>query len=162
MEENGADLHPAGGRERSVTGTYEHSIDAKGRMFLPSKLREELGSSFHIAVGANRDSAGICKYLVMYPQAAWQKLQERVAELPSAQAAAMDVIFGNAAKCEPDSQWRILIPQDLRDYAGLTRDVVVVGNNDKAKIWDAETWNAKKKRELTPEQVADTMLLLGL
>ena len=162
MEENGADPHPAGGRERSVTGTYEHSIDAKGRMFLPSKLRDELGSSFHIAVGANRDSAGICKYLVMYPQAAWQKLQERVAELPSAQAAAMDVIFGNAAKCEPDSQWRILIPQDLRDYAGLTRDVVVVGNNDKAKIWDAETWNAKKKRELTPEQVADTMLLLGL
>ena len=53
-------------------------------------------------------------------------------------------------------------PQDLRDYAGLTRDIVVVGNNDKAKIWDAETWNEKKKRELTPEQVAETMLLLGL
>ena len=128
-----------------MTGTYEHTIDAKGRMFLPSRLREELGHSFHIAVGANRDSAGICKYLVMYPEAAWQKLQERVAELPSSQASAMDVI-----------------PQDLRDYAGLKRDVVVIGNNDKAKLWDAEAWNAKKRRELTPEQVAETMLLLGL
>ena len=113
-----------------MTGTYEHTIDAKGRMFLPSRLREELGHSFHIAVGANRDSAGICKYLVMYPEAAWQKLQERVAELPSSQASAMDV--------------------------------VVIGNNDKAKLWDAEAWNAKKRRELTPEQVAETMLLLGL
>lgn len=145
-----------------MTGTYEHTIDAKGRMFLPSRLREELGHSFHIAVGANRDSTGICKYLVMYPEAAWQKLQERVAELPSSQASAMDVIFANAARCEPDSQWRIFIPQDLRDYAGLKRDVVVIGNNDKAKLWDAEAWNAKKRRELTPEQVAETMLLLGL
>ena len=145
-----------------MTGTYDHTIDAKGRMFVPARLREELGCSFHIAVGANRDSAGICKYLVMYPEAAWQKLQERVAQLPSSQAAAMDVIFANAARCEPDNQWRIFIPQDLRDYAGLKRDVVVIGNNDKAKLWDAEAWNAKKRRELTPEQVAETMLLLGL
>lgn len=145
-----------------MTGTYEHTLDAKGRMFLPAKLREELGPSFHVAVGANRDAAGICKYLVMYPDATWRRLQERVAELPSSQAAAMDVIFGNAARCEPDSQWRILIPQDLRDYAGLTRDIVVVGNNDKTKIWDAQAWNEKKKRELTPGQVAETMLLLGL
>ena len=145
-----------------MEGTYEHTIDAKGRMVLPARLREELGSVCHTAAGANRDSAGMCKYLVMYPAAAWQKLQERVAALPSSQAAAMDVIFANAARCEPDGQWRILIPQDLRDYAGLKRDVVVIGNNDKAKIWDAESWNAKKRRELTPEQVAETMLLLGL
>ena len=107
-----------------MTGTYEHTLDAKGRMFLPAKLREELGPSFHVAVGANRDAAGICKYLVMYPDATWRRLQERVAE--------------------------------------LTRDIVVVGNNDKAKIWDAQACNEKKKRELTPEQVAETMLLLGL
>ena len=145
-----------------MTGTYGHTLDAKGRMFLPAKLREELGPSFHVAVGANRDAAGICKYLVMYPDATWRRLQERVAELPSSQAAAMDVIFGNAARCEPGSQWRIRDPQDLRDYAGVPRDIVVVGNNDKAKIWDAQAWNEKKKRELTPEQVAETMLLLGL
>ena len=72
-----------------MTGTYEHIIDAKGRMFLPAKLRYELGATFHIAVGANRDAAGVCKYLVMYPEATWQKLKDRVAELPSSQAAAM-------------------------------------------------------------------------
>ena len=65
-----------------MTGTYEHGIDAKGRLFIPAKLREELGSTFYLAVGVKEN-------LTLYPLAAWNKLQERVAGLTTAQAASM-------------------------------------------------------------------------
>ena len=139
----------------SMTGRYDHTIDGKGRMFIPSKLRAELSSPFYLAVGSDH-----C--LDIYPQASWDALAEKVAALPSSQAAQMDVFFANAAKCEPDSQWRILIPQKLRDYADLKDDVVIVGNNGKAKIWSRERWEEKERAELNPENVANTMAALGI
>ena len=140
---------------RGVTGTYEHSIDGKGRMFIPSKLRAELSAPFYLAVGSDR-----C--LDIYPQESWDALCAKVAALPSGQAAKMDVFFANAAKCEPDSQWRIMIPQKLRDYAELGEDVVITGNSNKAKIWSRSRWQEKEQAELTPENVAGIMEMLGL
>ena len=145
-----------------MTGAYEHSIDGKGRMFVPAKLRDELGTSFHMAVGSNKANGQVFKYLVLYPESAWQALREKVAALPSGQAATMDVFFAYAADCEPDSQWRIQIPAALRAYADLDKDVVVAGDNDKAKIWNRDSWNAKNAKELDPENVAAIMDMLGI
>jgi MraZ protein len=74
----------------------------------------------------------------------------------------MDVFFANAAKCEPDSQWRIMIPQKLRDYAELGEDVIITGNSNKAKIWSRQRWVEKEQAELTPENLASIMDMLSL
>lgn len=138
-----------------MTGKYEHSIDDKGRLFIPAKLREELGSVFYL-------SAGVKENLTIYPLEAWNILRERASALTTTQAAAMDVFFASAYKCEPDKQWRIAVPPDLREYAGIDRDVVITGNNDRAQLWSAEKWAEKAKAELTPANIASIMDALGI
>lgn len=146
-----------------MTGKFEHTIDAKGRLFIPAKLREELGTSFQVAIGANRDEGGeASKYLVLYPKEVWRQLEEKINALPSGQAALADVLLAYAAPCEPDSQSRILIPQTLREYAGLQRDVVITGSSNKAKIWDRDTWERRSAPQLNPGKVADMFDMLGL
>ena len=95
-----------------MTGTYEHSIDAKGRLFIPAKLREELGVTFYLAMG-------IDTCLAIYPQSTWDKFIEKFASRPMTQSKVMRPLFANAVKCELDSQGRIVIPQKLRRYAQL-------------------------------------------
>lgn len=76
-----------------MTGTYEHSIDAKGRLFIPAKLREELGVTFYLAMGVD-------ECLAIYPQETWNRFTEKFASLPMSQSAAMRPLFANASKCE--------------------------------------------------------------
>lgn len=137
-----------------MTGTYEHSIDAKGRLFIPAKLREELGVTFYLAVGVD-------ECLAIYPQETWNRFTEKFASLPMSQSAAMRPLFANASKCELDSQGRIVIPQKLRKYAGLEKDAVIIGVNDRAEIWSAETWNAREEEEMTPEKMKACLAALG-
>ena len=137
-----------------MTGTYEHSIDAKGRLFIPAKLREELGVTFYLAMGVD-------ECLAIYPQETWNRFTEKFASLPMSQSAAMRPLFANASKCELDSQGRIVIPQKLRKYAGLEKDAVIIGVNDRAEIWSAETWNAREEEELTPEKLKACLAALG-
>lgn len=137
-----------------MTGTYEHSIDAKGRLFIPAKLREELGVTFYLAMGVD-------ECLAIYPQESWNRFTEKFASLPMSQSAAMRPLFANASKCELDSQGRIVIPQKLRKYAGLEKDAVIIGVNDRAEIWSAETWNAREEEEMTPEKMKACLAALG-
>ncbi len=137
----------------SVTGTYEHSIDAKGRLFIPAKLREELGASFYLAMGVDT-----C--LAVYPQESWDRFTEKFASLPE-QIQGHALFFANAVKCVPDSQGRIVLPQRLRKYADLGKDVVIIGVHDRAEIWSAERWNAEEE-EMTPEKMAALMDSLEL
>ena len=137
-----------------MTGTYEHSIDAKGRLFIPAKLREELGVTFYLAMGVD-------ECLAIYPQKTWNRFTEKFASLPMSQSAAMRPLFANASKCELDSQGRIVIPQKLRKYAGLEKDAVIIGVNDRAEIWSAETWNAREEEEMTPEKMKACLAALG-
>ena len=138
----------------SATGTYEHSLDAKGRLFIPAQLRKELGDTLSVTMGLDG-----C--LAVYPQESWDRFTEKFASLPVSKSKAMRSLFANAVKCVPDSQGRIVLPQRLRKYADLGKDVVIIGVHDRAEIWSAERWNAEEE-EMTPEKMAALMDSLEL
>lgn len=110
-------------------GTYEHTMDAKGRMAFPTKLRERFGLSFIVTIGLDG-----CLYV--YSNEDWEVFTEKLQTLTGAKAKAAKLIIVNACVVEPDKQGRILIPQNLRDYAGLDHDITVLGVINRAEIWD--------------------------
>ena len=138
----------------SITGTYEHSIDAKGRLFIPARLREELGEVFYLAMGVDT-----C--LAVYPQESWDRFTEKFASLPVSKSKAMRSLFANAVKCSPDSQGRINIPQRLRSYAALGKDEEIIALPARAESWDAGRWE-QEEEEMTPEKMAALMDLLEM
>jgi MraZ protein len=102
-------------REASgVTGQYQHSIDSKGRLFIPAKLREELGETFYVTMGVDR-----C--LSVYSEDSWNHFTEKFESMPYTKSRAMRPLFANAAKCEPDAQGRILLPAKLRNLCGTEK-----------------------------------------
>jgi MraZ protein len=137
----------------ALTGSYQHTIDDKGRLFIPAKLREELGYTFYLTMGVD---ACLC----IYSQESWDNFTAKVAELPSSQVRAMRTFFANASKCELDSQGRILVPQKLRKYAQLEKDVVINGALGRVEIWNAERWN--EMEDLSSENLLSVMETLGL
>ena len=133
-----------------MVGKYRHNVDPKGRLFVPAKLREELGESFYVTLGLEH-----C--LSVYTEAGWQAIVDKYNALPMSQARKMRFLFANAAKCEPDKQGRFLIPTELRDYAGLKDEVMFVGLAGHAEIWDSATYDALEAETLTPEYMASVM-----
>lgn len=116
-------------------GEYCHTVDAKGRMNFPAKLREELGDHFYITKSYN----GKC--LTVYSDEGWEALREKLKGMPSSKAITIErFIFGSACEAEPDKQGRIAIAQALRLYAGISAEVVVVGIGSQAEIWDKASW----------------------
>jgi MraZ protein len=134
----------------TVTGEYKHSLDSKGRIFIPARLREELGEVFYITLSMD-------KCLNVYSSESWQALSDRVSAMPYINQRKMRPLFANAARCELDAQGRVLIPQNLRDYAGFTKNVTVVGCNNHAELWDSAAWSAVYSEETTPENIAAVM-----
>lgn len=137
-----------------MTGQYQHSIDNKGRLFIPAKLREELGDTFYVTMGIDR-----C--LSVYSNESWNRFTEKFESLPYSRTRAMRPLFANATKCEPDAQGRILLPTKLREYANLTKDVVVIGVSNRAEIWNADAWSELEAQELNPENLTAVMEELG-
>lgn len=133
-----------------MVGKYRHNVDPNGRLFVPAKLREELGESFYVTLGLEH-----C--LSVYTEAGWQAIVDKYNALPMSQARKMRFLFANAAKCEPDKQGRFLIPTELRDYAGLKDEVMFVGLAGHAEIWDSATYDALEAETLTPEYMASVM-----
>ncbi|MBQ7473902.1 MAG: division/cell wall cluster transcriptional repressor MraZ [Oscillospiraceae bacterium] len=133
-----------------MTGEYQHSLDNKSRLFIPAKLREELGEVFYITLSMDR-----C--LCAYSAESWQIFSDKVGAMPYVKQRRMRPLFAHAARCELDSQGRTIIPQNLRAYAGLTKNVTVVGCNNHAELWDSEAWKAVYETESTPENIAAAM-----
>ena len=133
-----------------MTGEYLHSLDSKGRLFIPAKLREELGEIFYMTVSMER-----C--LCVYSAQSWQSFAEKVSAMPYIKQRRMRPLFAHAAKCELDSQGRTIVPQGLRAYAGLVKNVTVVGCNNHAELWDSEVWKSVYDAESTPENIAAAM-----
>ena len=130
-----------------MTGTYEHTIDGKGRLFIPSRLKEKLGDSFYLAMGAD-------KCLTMYPQKSWDELCQRAEQLESdEEIEAMEVLFSQTYHCTVDSQNRIVIPAVLREYAELEKEVTIVGANRVTRIWNAKRWSEKANANMHQERM---------
>ena len=123
-----------------MTGVYRHSLDAKGRLFIPAKLREELGDTFYVTLSME-------KCLTAYSSGMWDDIMEKVRAMPRSKQIKMRPLFSHAAKCELDSQGRILLPQALRDFAGITKNVAVVGAGLVTELWDEDLWNEKDALE---------------
>lgn len=131
-----------------MTGIYQHNLDAKGRIFIPAKIREELGDVFYVTLSME-------KCLTAYSSESWNAFMDKIKAMPRINQIKMRPLFAHAAKCELDTQGRILLPQALRDFAGLTKNVTVVGTGDCAQFWDADTWSVIDGAETTPENIAD-------
>ena len=130
-----------------MTGTYEHALDTKSRLSMPSRLREEIGDTFHLAMGAD-------ECLTIYPQSAWEDLCRRADELEDEEdREAMEVFFAQSYRGVVDSQNRIVIPPLLREYAQLEKDVVIVGANTVARIWNAQRGAEKVATYMTPAKM---------
>ncbi len=139
----------------SLMGTYYHNIDAKGRVNFPTKLRELMGVSFYITKSIDSPC------LTVYSQDEWIKLSEKIAALPASKSGKIKRwLFSGACEVTPDKQGRILLPQDLRAFAGLEKDIVVIGANDKAEIWDKVRWD-EMNSSIDMDDLLETMSELG-
>ncbi|MBR5485529.1 MAG: division/cell wall cluster transcriptional repressor MraZ [Oscillospiraceae bacterium] len=137
-------------------GEYQHSIDAKGRVNFPSKLREGLGTTFMICKGLSDPC------LFVYSMEGFEEFRKKLDELPMEQSKKIKrVVFAGACEAEPDKQGRIVIPASLRAYANLSKDVMVIGASDRAEIWDKDQWE-KCCEEITPEFIAQATKHLNI
>ena len=119
-----------------LIGQYRHAMDIKGRVIIPQRFREELGASFVV-------TRGLDSCLFLYSMAEWDKLSSRIRSAPLGEARTMQrFFFANAEEAVPDAQGRIIIPANLRKLAGLTKDIVIVGVESRAELWDAASWDS--------------------
>ena len=142
-----------------MIGKYPAKMDDKNRLFVPAKLRAELGDDFYITFGFN----GGHRCLTVYTAAEWEKLSENFNSLSLAQrSGATSLIFMNAAQCNPDKQFRFSLTQFLLEYAGIDREVMIVGRAGQAEIWDAEEFQRFEAENLTPEKLLASLEAIGL
>ncbi len=139
------------------SGEYRHSVDAKGRVIMPSKFRETLGNKFYV-------TRGLDKNLLVYSCDEWQKVSEKLNSLPFVDKnsrALNRLLLSGCVECDVDKQGRILLPQPLRTYASIMKDVTVIGNGNNVEIWSSEIWD-DYINALDPDQIAANLCELGI
>ena len=135
-------------------GQYAHTVDTKGRTFVPAKYRDELGETFVV-------TRGTAKCLTVYPMSEWEKYTAKIAELPQAHAAKIRrFVFSNASDVTLDAQGRIGIVAGLSEYAGIEKNVMILGLGSYIEIWAEDVWKAENESESGGE-IEDLMLALG-
>ena len=140
-----------------LLGEYEHTIDAKGRLAMPAKLRESLGGKFII-------TKGLDGCLSIYPMDDWEAFEKKLRALPltNKNARTFSRFFvAGATMCELDKQGRILVPQTLREFAGLEKDVVLTGNLNRIEVWSKEKWSENCNYD-DMDSIAESMQDMGI
>lgn len=139
-------------------GEYNHTIDAKGRLIVPAKFREILGDNFIV-------TKGLDGCLFVYPNDEWTRFEEKLKSLPLTNKNARQFtrfFLAGAAACEVDKQGRILLPQVLREFASLEKDVVLVGVASRIEIWSRERWDESMNTyDGDMDEVVENMESLG-
>lgn len=144
-----------GGKGRMLMGEYQHNMDAKGRITIPSRYREELGETFYV-------SKGLDGCLTLYSEEQWRLRVAKINELPDSQTQYIRRnLYATTEQVTPDKQGRILISPTLRRHAGLVKDVTVIGVGTTAEIWDSERWNAFNE-SMSSEQLLNDMKALNI
>ncbi len=140
-----------------VSGEFQHNVDKKGRMFIPSKFREELGEKLMVCKGLDGKPC-----LFVFSMEAWEALDNKIQSMPMATSIKLQrFIYSGAAEVECDGQGRILLPAALRGYAGLDAAATVVGMSRRAEIWSPENWEEESKL-CTAECAFNLMEELGI
>jgi MraZ protein len=124
----------------SFVGSFKHSLDAKKRVFIPAKFRDELGEEFYI-------TRKFDTYLSIYTAEDWEVYVEKIQSLPETVALdVQDFLLGIAQKCVPDSNGRIILDDRLAEHAGINKNIVFVGGGRQIRIWAEEIWNEREKQ----------------
>ena len=142
-----------------LIGEYLHTLDTKKRLAIPARLRKEFGERGILTQGLNN-----C--LVLYPLEQWNKLTEKLGQLPVGKGDTrgfLRLMFSRASEADLDQLGRILVPDYLKEYAGLKQRVMLVGVHDRLEIWDSERWtNYKSEVEKNTDMIAEKLGELGL
>lgn len=142
-----------------LLGEYNHTVDTKGRVIVPSKFREDLGTNFIVTKGFDNS-------LFIFSKKEWTSFEEKVRSLPLTNPNARSFsrfFLAGATECELDKQGRINIPQNLLDYAAITKDVVIIGVSSRVEIWDKAKWEDYTSADnLDVNEIAIQMSNLGI
>lgn len=131
-------------------GEYSHALDAKNRIFIPAKYREELGDTFVI-------TKSVDKCLMVYTMSEWEKMKEKLDSLPATKSRQIKrFMFANASDVQCDSQGRVLLSAPLREYAGIDKNTVIIGVGSYLEIWAEEAWALERNNE-NAEDIAQMM-----
>ena len=160
MERSGRKWFKNGVRWNKVLiGEYEHSLDAKGRLIMPAKLREDLGEKFIITKGLDGCLFG-------FSQTEWTNFEEKLKTLPLTNKNARDFVrffLSGATECEIDKQGRFLIASNLREYAGMEKEIAIIGVGTRIEIWNKDKWKKYNSDEnISADEIAENMTMLGI
>ena len=140
-----------------LIGEYEHSLDVKGRLIMPSKFRDDIGEKFII-------TKGLDGCLFAFSLEEWKNFEQKLRSLPISNKDARAFsrfFFAGAIDCEIDKQGRFLISSNLRDFAELTKEVVIIGMDSRIEIWSKDKWQ-KCDDEISADEIAEKMEMLGI
>lgn len=142
-----------------LIGEFEHSLDAKGRIIIPAKLRETIGEKFVV-------TKGLDGCLFAFSLSEWTNFEEKLKSLPLSNKNSREFtrfFLSGASECEIDKQGRFLIPTNLRSIANLKKDIVIIGVGTRIEIWDKEKWEDYNSAEnISVEDIAENMTNLGI
>ena len=148
-----------GGEKPLLIGEFEHSLDAKGRLTMPAKLREDVGDKFIL-------SKGLDGCLFGFSQSDWNTFEDKLKGLPLVNKNARDFVrffLSGAVECEIDKQGRFLIPNNLREYATLEKEINIIGVGTRIEIWNRESWKKYSSSEnISADDIAENMTMLGI